>query len=49
MWTVGKVSAVVTVLNFVGDSANRDVRATQIVSNSGEYCGFGSTYLCLFR
>lgn len=26
MWTVGKVSAVVTVLNFVGDSANRDVK-----------------------
>lgn len=26
MWTVGKVSAVVTILNFVGDSANRDVK-----------------------
>lgn len=38
---IWKVSAVVTVLNFVRDSANRDVKEPQIVSNSGEYCGFG--------
>lgn len=26
MWTVGKVSAVVSVLNFIGQSANKDVK-----------------------
>lgn len=26
MWMVGKVSAVIPLLNFVGDSANRDIK-----------------------
>jgi len=38
VWAVGNVSAVVTVLNFVGDSANSDVkelhRLFQIVVNT---------------